>query len=211
MLPEYLVQGARFQPAAAHPPIGSGPYRIASFRLGRSVTFVRDPHWWARDLPTSIGTNNFNTVRIEYYREATVALEAFKAGDADLRAENISKTWATGYDFPAVRQGLVIKADIRHHLPTGMQGWAMNTRRAVFANPLTREAMAIALISSGRTSNLFYGQYTPHPQLFQQQRPRRDRPAGAGRAQAARSVPGRAAEGPVHPALHPAGHRRARR
>ncbi len=160
VLPRFWFKGRDFsQPLRAAPP-GSGPYIIAHFELGRSVTFVRDPHWWARDLPTSIGTNNFDTVRIEYYREAAVALEAFKAGDVDLRAENISKTWATGYDFPAVRQGLVIKADIRHHLPTGMQGWAMNTRRAVFANPLTREAMAEAYDFQWANRNLFYNEYS---------------------------------------------------
>ncbi|MDE2580905.1 MAG: ABC transporter substrate-binding protein [Rhodospirillales bacterium] len=160
VLPEFWFKGRDFSQPLRVPPIGSGPYRIESDKLGRSVTFVRDPNWWARDLPTSIGTNNFNTVRIEYYREAAVALEAFKAGEVDLRAENISKTWATGYDFPAVRKGLVIKATIRHHLPTGMQGWVMNTRRAVFANPLTREAMAEAYDFQWANRNLFYNQYS---------------------------------------------------
>jgi microcin C transport system substrate-binding protein len=160
VLPRFWFKGRDFSEPLRAPPIGSGPYRIARFELGRSVTFVRDPHWWARDLPTSIGTNNFDTVRIEYYREASVALEAFKAGEADVRAENISKTWATGYNFPAVTRGLVIKADIRHHLPTGMQGWAMNTRRPVFANPLTREAMAEAYDFEWANRNLFYNQYS---------------------------------------------------
>ena len=206
VLPEFWFKGRDFSEPLRTPPIGSGPYRIASFTLGRSVTFVRDPHWWARNLPTSIGTNNFNTVRMEYYREAAVALEAFKAGDVDLRAENISKTWATGYDFPAVKRGLVIKADIRHHLPTGMQGWAMNTRRAVFANPLTRQAMAEAYDFQWANRNLFYNQYLPDHELLQQQRPRLQRAAGAGRTEIARPVPGRTAAGAVHPPLHPAGH-----
>ncbi len=160
VLPRFWFKGRDFTEPLRVPPPGSGPYRIARFRLGRSVTFVRDRHWWARDLPTSIGTNNFNTVRIEYYREAAVALEAFKAGEADLRVENIAKTWATGYDFPAVRKGLVIKATIRHHLPTGMQGWVMNTRRKVFANRLTREAMAEAYDFEWANRNLFYNQYS---------------------------------------------------
>ena len=160
VLPRFWFQGRDFSQPLRVPPIGSGPYVISAFKLGRSVTFTRDPHWWARDLPTSIGTNNFATVRYEFYRDSSVALEAFKAGDVDLRAENISKVWATGYDFPAVREGLVIKADIRHHLPTGMQGWAMNTRRTIFANPLVRQAMAEAYDFQWANRNLFYGEYT---------------------------------------------------
>ena len=159
VLPRFWFKGRDFSQPLRTAPIGSGPYVISAWRLGRSVTFTRNPHWWARNLPTSIGTNNFGTVRFEYYRDAAVALEAFKAGDVDLRAENISKVWATGYDFPAVRRGLVIKADIRHHLPTGMQGWAMNTRRGVFANRLVREAMADAYDFQWANRNLFYGEY----------------------------------------------------
>ncbi len=159
VLPRFWFKGRDFSQPLRVPPVGSGPYVISSFRLGRSVTFARDPQWWARRLPTSIGTNNFGTVRFEYYRDAAVALEGFKAGDVDLRVENISKTWATGYDFPAIRRGLVIKADIRHHLPTGMQGWVMNTRRRIFANPLVREAMADAYDFQWANRNLFYGQY----------------------------------------------------
>ena len=159
VLPRFWFKGRDFSQPLRVPPVGSGPYVISSFRLGRSVTFARDPQWWARRLPTSIGTNNFGTVRFEYYRDAAVALEAFKAGDVDLRVENISKTWATGYDFPAIRRGLVIKADIRHHLPTGMQGWVMNTRRRIFANPQVREAMADAYDFQWANRNLFYGQY----------------------------------------------------
>ncbi|MDE2006682.1 MAG: ABC transporter substrate-binding protein [Rhodospirillales bacterium] len=160
VLPRFWFKGRDFTEPLRTPPIGSGPYVISAFRLGRSVTFTRDPHWWGRDLPTSIGTNNIGTVRYEFYRDSSVALEAFKAGDVDLRAENISKVWATGYDFPAVRQGLVILGDIRHHLPTGMQGWAMNTRRAVFADPLVRQAMAEAYDFEWANRNLFYEQYT---------------------------------------------------
>ena len=159
VLPEHWFAGRDFSQPLRAAPVGSGPYRIASFSLGRSITYVRDPHWWARTLPTSIGTNNFDKVRIEYFRDATVALEAFKAGEIDIRAENIAKTWATGYDFPAVQEGLVIKTTIRHHLPTGMQGWVMNTRRPIFANPLVREALAEAYDFQWANKNLFYGAY----------------------------------------------------
>lgn len=159
VLPEHFFKGRDFSQPLTVAPIGSGPYRVVAFELGRSVTFERDPNWWARDLPTAIGTNNFGRVRVDYYRDASVALEAFKAGQADLRAENISKNWARAYDFPAVRDGQVIKATIRHHLPTGMQGWVMNTRRKVFHDPLVRHAIAEAYDFEWANKNLFFDSY----------------------------------------------------
>jgi microcin C transport system substrate-binding protein len=159
VLPEHFFKGRDFTQPLTVAPIGSGPYKIEGFELGRSVTFARDPNWWARDLPTARGTNNFDRVRVDYYRDSSVALEAFKAGQADLRAENISKNWARAYDFAAVQKGLVIKADIRHHLPTGLQGWVMNTRRPVFRDPLVRQAMAEAYDFEWANKNLFFNSY----------------------------------------------------
>jgi len=160
VLPKHFFDGRDFTRPLTDPPIGSGPYRIANFELGRSVTYVRRPDWWAANLPTGKGTNNFDRVRIEYFRDSTVAMEAFKAAQIDLRSENISKNWATAYEFPAVARGLVKKQDFAHHLPTGIQGYAMNTRRAVFANPLVRQAMAEVFDFEWANRNLFYGSYT---------------------------------------------------
>ncbi|HEY8288145.1 MAG TPA: extracellular solute-binding protein, partial [Acetobacteraceae bacterium] len=123
VLPEHFFAGRDFAKPLSDPPIGSGPYRIASFELGRSITFERNPDWWAANMPTGKGTNNFNRVRFLYFRDSSVAMEAFKAGQVDVRSENISKNWATAYDFPAVREGRVIKGDFTHHLPTGIQGY----------------------------------------------------------------------------------------
>jgi microcin C transport system substrate-binding protein len=166
VLPKHFFDGRDFTKPLTDPPIGSGPYRIASFELGRSVTYVRRPDWWAANMPTGKGTNNFDRVRIEYFRDSTVAMEAFKAGQIDLRSENVSKNWATAYDFPAVRSGLVKKQDFPHHLPTGMQGYAMNTRRPVFANPLVRQAMAQLFDFEWANKNLFYGNYTRTASYF---------------------------------------------
>lgn len=166
VLPAYWFKGRDFSEPLRQPPIGSGPYRIASFDMGRSITYERNPDWWAKNMPTGIGTNNFNTVRIEYFRDSSVALQAFKAGTIDVRAENISKNWATAYNFPAVKKGLVIKGVFRHHLPTGMQGYAMNTRRPVFANPLVREAMGLVFDFQWTNKNLFYGAYTRTKSYF---------------------------------------------
>jgi microcin C transport system substrate-binding protein len=159
VLPKHFFDGRDFSKPLTDPPIGSGPYRIASFELGRSVTYERRPDWWAANRPTGKGTNNFDRVRIEYFRDSTVAMEAFKAGQIDLRSENISKNWATAYDFPAVARGLVIKHDFVHRLPTGMQGYAMNTRRPVFADPLVRQAMAETFDFEWSNKNLFYSSY----------------------------------------------------
>jgi microcin C transport system substrate-binding protein len=160
VLPKHFFEGRDFTKPLNDAPIGSGPYRIESFELGRSVTYARRPDWWAVNMPTGKGTNNFDRVHIEYFRDSTVAMEAFKAGQIDLRSENIAKNWATAYDFPAVARGQVIKQVFRHHLPTGMQGFAMNTRRPVFADPLVRQAMAEAFDFEWANKNLFYGNYT---------------------------------------------------
>ncbi len=160
VLPKHFFDGRDFSKPLTDPPVGSGPYRIASFELGRTVTYARRPDWWAANQPTGIGTNNFDRVRIEYFRDSTVAMEAFKAGQIDLRSENISKNWATAYDFPAVQRGLVIKRDFQHRLPTGMQGYAMNTRRPVFADPLVRQAIAEVFDFEWSNKNLFYSSYS---------------------------------------------------
>ncbi len=148
------------------PPLGSGPYKIDRFELGRSVTYVRDPNWWARDRPTGRGFHNFDRVRIEYFRDPTVAFQAFKAGQVDYRQENISKEWATGYDFPARSQGLVRKDEIPHRLPVGIQGYIMNTRRDVFRDARVREAVAQLFDFEWMNKNLFFGTYVRSTSYF---------------------------------------------
>ena len=148
------------------PPLGSGPYRVERFELGRSVVYVRSPNWWARDLPTGRGFHNFDRVRIEYFRDPTVLMQAFKAGQIDYRQENISKEWATGYDFPAVRDGLVRRDEIVHKLPIGIQGWVFNTRRAVFADARVREALGQVFDFEWMNKTLFYGSYARSHSYF---------------------------------------------
>jgi len=166
VLPEHWFKGRDFTRPLQAAPIGSGPYLITHFELGRSITFERDPNWWAAKMPTGIGTNNFGRVQEEYYRDSTVAMEAFKAGSVDVRSENIAKNWATAYGFPAVKKGLVIKGDFHHHLPTGIQGLAMNTRRPVFSNALVRQAIGWAFDFEWTNKNLFYGAYTRTKSYF---------------------------------------------
>lgn len=143
----------------AEAPMGSGPYKVESFELGRTVTYVLDPAWWARDRPTGRGLFNFGRVRMEYFRDPTVLFEAFKAGQIDWRQENISKQWATGYEFDAVKSGLVQKEAIPHTLPIGIQGWVFNTRRPQFKDARVREALGAVFDFEWMNKTLFYGQY----------------------------------------------------
>ncbi len=159
VFPEHWWQGRDFARPLTEAPMGSGPYRVESFELGRSVTYALRPDWWARDMPTGRGLANFGRVHEEYYRDATVAMQAFRAGAVDVRQENIARQWATGYDFPAVEKGLVRRRSIPHHLPTGMQGIAMNERRPQFADPRVRQALTLAFDFEWENRTLFYGAY----------------------------------------------------
>ena len=116
--------------------------------------------YWGRDLPINRGRHNIDTIRYDYYRDATVAIEALKAREFDFRVENNSKEWATAYDLPAVAEGRMVKELIDHEIPTGMQGFWFNTRRAKFADPAVRQALAYAFDFEWTNANLFYGQYT---------------------------------------------------
>ncbi|MDQ5908252.1 MAG: microcin transport system substrate-binding protein [Pseudomonadota bacterium] len=140
-------------------PVGSGPYRIERFEAGRFIAYTRDAQYWGRDLPVNRGQHNIDRLVYDYYRDGNVALEAFKAGAYDLRIENNSKLWATGYDFPALSQGWVSKVTFPRQLPAGMQGFTFNLRRPLFQNPKVRQALAYAFDFEWSNRNLFYGQY----------------------------------------------------
>jgi microcin C transport system substrate-binding protein len=139
--------------------LGSGPYTIKSIDPGRSITYSRVKDYWGADLPVNKGRYNVDTIHYDYYRDATIALEAFKAGQYDVRLENSSKDWATGYDSPALRDGLIKKEQIPNGLPSGMQGFGYNLRRPLFQDPRVREALAYAFDFEWSNKNLFYGAY----------------------------------------------------
>ncbi|MDG4604907.1 MAG: extracellular solute-binding protein [Candidatus Contendobacter sp.] len=141
-------------------PVGSGPYRLERFEPGRFVIYQRDDHYWGKDLPVNRGRHNIDRLRYDYYRDVTVALEAFKAGSYDLRVENVAKQWATGYDFPALDKGLVKKETFPHQMPSGMQGFAYNLRRPLFQDAKVRQALAYAFDFEWSNRNLFFSQYT---------------------------------------------------
>jgi microcin C transport system substrate-binding protein len=166
VLPAHHYRSRDFEQTNLDPPLGSGPYRVAQVDPGRSITYERVTDWWAAELPVNRGRYNIDRIRYDYYRDGTVALEAFKAGEYDFRVENNSKLWATAYEGPPFARGLIRTELIDHDLPTGMQGFVYNTRRPPFDDPLVREALAYAFDFEWTNKNLFYGQYTRTASYF---------------------------------------------
>lgn len=166
VLPSKWWASRDFEKVSLEIPLGSSAYKVDSFDVGRSITYRRVPDWWARDLWMNRGRNNFELMRYEYYRDATVQFEAFKAGEIDLRQENVARNWATGYDIPAVRDGRIIKDEISHELPSGMQCFAFNTRRDFFKDRRVREAIATMFDFAWTNKNLFYGMYKRNISFF---------------------------------------------
>ncbi len=149
-----------FDRTTLEPPLGSGPYRVESLEPGRSITYRRVKDYWGARLPVNVGRNNFDVIRFDYYRDTTVALEAFKAGQYDFREENSAKSWATAYTGPAVSQGLIRRELIRHERPTGMQAYVFNERRPLFRDRRVRLALAYAFDFEWANRHLFHGAYT---------------------------------------------------
>lgn len=158
--------GRQFEKTSLDPPLGNGPYQIESLEPGRSITWRRVPDYWAANLPVRAGKFNFDKIRYDYYRDRTVALEAFKGGEYDLRQEHTSKFWATGYEGPALRDGLIKKVTIKHERPTGMQGFFFNIRRTKFSDPRVREALSYAFDFEWSNQHLFYGAYARTKSYF---------------------------------------------
>lgn len=155
-----------FEKTTLEPPLGSGPYKIESFDVGRSITYRRVADYWANDLPVMRGRDNFDAIRYDYYRDQTVALEAFKAGNYDIRVENVAKNWATGYESPALRDGLFKKEEIPNKVPTGMQGFGFNARHPPFDDARVREALGYLFDFEWTNKNLFYDAYTRTKSYF---------------------------------------------
>jgi microcin C transport system substrate-binding protein len=140
VLPRHWWATRDFEKTSLEIPLGSGPYRVESFEAGRYVALKRVDDYWGRELWLNRGRNNFDTMRYDYYRDETVAFEAFKAGDVDYREEYTSRIWATGYDFPAVKSGAIQRAMLKHSATLPMQGVGFNLRRDMFKDRRVREA-----------------------------------------------------------------------
>ncbi|WP_425466228.1 extracellular solute-binding protein [Ostreiculturibacter nitratireducens] len=136
-------EGMDFAESTLDAPIGSGPYVVDKFEPGRFISFRRNPDYWGKDLPVNRGTNNLDEIRYDYFGDAGVVFEAFKAGEINIWAETNSAKWLTQYDFPAVTSGEVVKSVIPHSRPSGISGLVMNTRLPVFQDWRVREAMTL--------------------------------------------------------------------
>ena len=141
------------------PPLGNGAYRVKEFVPGRSIVYERVKDYWGKDLPVNIGRDNFDELRFEYFRDSTVAFEAFKGDQLDWRIEDSAKSWATAYDFPAVNDKRVVKEEFPIRSRGIMQGFVLNTRRVKFSDPRVRRAFNLALDFEEMNKQFFYGAY----------------------------------------------------
>lgn len=156
-----------FGKASLEIPVGNGPYIIESFDPGRSITLKRNPNYWAKDLPVNKGMYNFDKIVYEYYKDNTVALEAFKAGEFDFRVERTARNWANAYTGPKFDSGELLKEEIKHERPAGLQAFVINTRRELFNDVRVREALAYAFDFEWTNQNLFNSQYTRSNSYFE--------------------------------------------
>ncbi|WP_413987913.1 extracellular solute-binding protein [Labrys okinawensis] len=159
VLPKHAIDPVSFDKSTLKPMIGSGPYMFDSIDPGNSVTFRKNPDWWGKDRPSNRGLYNFDRIRYVYYRDPVTMFEAFKTDQYDVRDENEAANWATGYDFPAARDGRVIRQEIANGLPKPAVGWVFNTRRPVFTDVRVRQALSMMFDFEWANSRLFDNLY----------------------------------------------------
>jgi microcin C transport system substrate-binding protein len=148
-------------------PLGSGAYKVGRFEPGRYIEYERVKDWWGAELPVGRGQNNFDIVRFEFYRDRDVGFEGFTAANYLFREEFTSRTWATRYDFPAVKDGRVRRDVLADDTPSGAQGWFINTRRQKFTDPRLREALGDAFDFEWTNKTIMYGSYERTISVFQ--------------------------------------------
>ncbi|SEI13816.1 extracellular solute-binding protein [Tardiphaga sp. OK245] len=156
-----------FDETSLETPLGSGPYKVGRFEVGRYIEFDRVKDWWAADLPVNRGSYNFDTVRFDFYRDRDVAFEGFTGRSYLYREEFTSRIWNTRYDFPAVKDGRVKQEMLPDDTPSGAQGWFLNTRRAKFKDPRVREALGNAFDFEWTNKTIMYGAYVRTVSPFQ--------------------------------------------
>jgi microcin C transport system substrate-binding protein len=156
-----------FDESTLNVPLGSGAYKVGDFQAGRYIEYERVKDWWGAGLPVAKGQNNFDVVRFEFYRDREVGFEGFTAGTYLFREEFTSRTWATRYDFPALKEGRVKRRTIPDETPSGAQGWFINTRRAKFKDRRLREALIDAFDFEWTNKNLMYGSYQRTQSVFE--------------------------------------------
>src|SRR6202045_600755 len=166
ILPKHAVDVATFEETTMTPLIGSGPYRVSAVRPGASVTLTRNPDYWGLNLPVNQGLWNFDEIRLDFYREANGEFEAFKRGLYDFRVENEPLRWHDGYDFPAARNGEVIRDTIKTGMPQPSEFLVFNTRRPVFSDIRVRQALTLLFDFEWINRNYFFGLYGRSASFF---------------------------------------------
>lgn len=149
----------RLDEASDVPFMGTGPYLLDSFDIGRQLVYKKDPNWWGADIPFNVGRNNFDTIRVEYFADSAAAFEGFKSGAYTFRSENSSKSWATGYDFPALESGWVVKAELPNGNIGTPQSFIFNLDKPQFQDRRVREALGMMFNFEWSNKSLFYGLY----------------------------------------------------
>jgi microcin C transport system substrate-binding protein len=156
-----------FDETTLEAPLGSGPYKVGRFEVGRFIEMERVPDYWARDLAVNVGQNNFDRLRYEYFRDRTVAFEGFKGRTFVMRQEFTSRNWATGYDFPAAKDGRVVREKISSSGATSIQGWHINMRREKFKDARIREAVILCFDFEWANTTLMFGSYKRTHSFFE--------------------------------------------
>jgi len=159
ILSEAYYADRDFAESTMDPPVTSGGYLIAEADPGRSIRYCKNPDYWAWDHPTNVGQHNFDCVIYEYFADMTAAFEALKSGNYMFHEEFFSRIWATGYDFPAVENGWVVRDSIPDARPSGTQGYWINLRREKFSDPRMRQAIGMMFNFEWSNETLFYGLY----------------------------------------------------
>jgi peptide/nickel transport system substrate-binding protein len=166
VLPRHAVDVATFEETSMSQPIGSGPYRVSAVKPGASVTLTRNPDYWGRELAVNRGLWNFDEIRLDFYREANGQFEAFKRGLYDFRVETEPLRWHDGYDFPAARNGEVIRDTIKTGMPQPSEFLVFNTRRPVFSDIRVRQALTLLFDFEWINRNYFFGLYGRSASFF---------------------------------------------
>lgn len=166
ILPEHFWKNKDFSKSGLIIPIGSGPYKIKGFDAGKQITYERVSDYWAKDLPVNKGRHNFDQIIIDYYRDDSVAFEAFKSGAFDYRLETSSKRWSTGYVGKQFAQNKILIKNIANKSPQGMQAFWFNLRKDKFKDPKVREAISLLFDFEWTNKNLFYDAYTRSNSFF---------------------------------------------
>jgi microcin C transport system substrate-binding protein len=169
VLPKHYweTSGRDFSQTTLVPPLGSGPYKIKLVDAPRKIVLERDPNYWAKDLPVNRGKYNFDLITYNYFRDPTILLQAFFAGELDVQVENVAKTWATGYNTTPVKDGRIIREEISNQLPVGMQAFAFNARRDIFNDARVREALALAFDFEWANRNVAFDAYQRTQSYFE--------------------------------------------